>query len=59
MLPPDKQRLEHILDYCCEIEKTIARYGKEFVVSVRNSWTRKNKRKAPLLFSERGRLLVL
>ena len=59
MLPPDKQRLEHILDYCCEIEKTIARYGKVFFVSVRNSWTRKNKLKTPLLFSERGRLLVL
>jgi uncharacterized protein with HEPN domain len=32
MLPPDKQRLEHILDYCCEIEKTIARYGRDFAI---------------------------
>ena len=32
MLPPDKQRLEHILDYCCEIEKTIARYGSDFAI---------------------------
>ena len=28
MLPPDAQRLEHIRDYCVEIEKTIRRYGK-------------------------------
>lgn len=30
MLPPDLQRLEHIRDYCDEIQKTIARYGKSF-----------------------------
>ena len=30
MLPPDAQRLEHILDYCNEIEKTLARYGRDF-----------------------------
>lgn len=30
MLPPDAQRLEHIRDYCVEIEKTIRRYGKSF-----------------------------
>ena len=30
MLPPDKQRLEHILDYCCEIEKTIAPVWQRF-----------------------------
>ena len=30
MLPPDAQRLEHIRDYCVEIEKTILRYGKTF-----------------------------
>lgn len=28
MLPPDLQRIEHIRDYCVEIEKTIQRYGK-------------------------------
>ena len=32
MLPPDRQRLEHIRDYCREIEKTIARYGRDFSV---------------------------
>ncbi len=30
MLPPDLQRLEHIRDYCDEIQKTIQRYGKDF-----------------------------
>ena len=30
MLPPDAQRLEHIRDYCVEIEMTILRYGKTF-----------------------------
>lgn len=30
MQSPDLQRLAHILDYCAEIEKTIARYGKDF-----------------------------
>ena len=30
MLPPDAQRLEHIRDYCVEIEMTIRRYGKSF-----------------------------
>ena len=30
MLPPDLQRLEHIRDYCDEIQKTISRYGKSF-----------------------------
>lgn len=32
MLPPDLQRLEHIRDYCDEIQKTISRYGKSFEV---------------------------
>lgn len=32
MLPPDYQRIEHIYDYCCEIEKTIHRYGQSFVI---------------------------
>lgn len=32
MLPPDAQRLEHIKDYCIEIEKTISRYGKSFEI---------------------------
>lgn len=32
MLQPDKQRLEHIRDYCDEIRKTIARYGAEFQI---------------------------
>ena len=32
MLSPDLQRLEHIRDYCVEIEKTIARYGNSFDV---------------------------
>ncbi len=30
MLSPDLQRLNHIYDYCHEIEKTIARYGSSF-----------------------------
>ncbi len=30
MLPPDLQRLEHIRDYCDEIQKTIDRYGESF-----------------------------
>ena len=30
MLSPDLQRLEHIRDYCGEIQKTIVRYGKSF-----------------------------
>ena len=32
MLPPDLQRIQHIYDYCVEIEKTIARYGNSFAV---------------------------
>ena len=32
MLLPDAQRLAHILDYCVEIEHTIARYGRDFAV---------------------------
>lgn len=32
MLPHDAQRLEHIRDYCVEIEKTIARYGNSFEI---------------------------
>ena len=27
MLSPDLQRIEHIKDYCVEIEQTIVRYG--------------------------------
>lgn len=30
MMSPDMQRLQHILDYCHEIEKTIRRYGNSF-----------------------------
>lgn len=30
MLRPDEQRLEHILDYCNRIEKTVARYGRSY-----------------------------
>ena len=30
MLPPDLQRIEHIRDYCAEIENTISRYGNSF-----------------------------
>ena len=29
-MSPDLQRLEHIRDYCVEIQKTIDRYGKSF-----------------------------
>ena len=32
MLPPDLQRLEHIRDYCDEIQKTIERYGNSFEI---------------------------
>ncbi|MBQ8509835.1 MAG: DUF86 domain-containing protein [Clostridia bacterium] len=30
MLQLDLKRISHIRDYCCEIEKTIERYGKSF-----------------------------
>ena len=30
MQPPDLQRIEHIKDYCTEIEATIERYGRSF-----------------------------
>lgn len=30
MLQPDLQRLEHIRDYCDEVQKTILRYGASF-----------------------------
>lgn len=30
MKSPDLQRIEHIRDYCREIEKTIERYGRSF-----------------------------
>lgn len=29
---PDLQRIQHIYDYCMEIEKTIARYGNDFSI---------------------------
>jgi uncharacterized protein with HEPN domain len=32
MTLPDLQRIEHIRDYCAEIQKTIDRYGKSFDV---------------------------
>ena len=32
MLSPDLQRLEHIRDYCNEIQKTINRYGNSFEI---------------------------
>ena len=32
MLPPDSRRLEHIRDYCDEIQKTIERCGNSFEV---------------------------
>ena len=32
MLRPDLQRLEHIRDYCDEIQKTIKRYGASFEI---------------------------
>lgn len=32
MLSPDLQRLEHIRDYCDEIQRTIGRYGKSFEI---------------------------
>lgn len=30
MTRPDRQRLEHIRDYCVAIEKTVERYGSEY-----------------------------
>lgn len=30
MLPRDLQRLEHIYDYCRNIEETVARFGDDF-----------------------------
>lgn len=30
MTQPDLQRIQHIRDYCAEVEKTIARYGASF-----------------------------
>ena len=32
MLSPDLQRIQHIRDYCGEIEKTIRRYGNSFEI---------------------------
>lgn len=32
MTQPDLQRINHIRDYCVEIEKTIQRYGNSFAV---------------------------
>ena len=32
MLLPDLQRIQHIRDYCAEIEKTVQRYGKSFAI---------------------------
>lgn len=32
MLPPDWQRLEHIRDYCVQIQSTVARYGESFEI---------------------------
>ena len=32
MLSPDLQRIQHIRDYCIEIEKTISRYGNSFEI---------------------------
>lgn len=32
MMSPDLQRIQHIRDYCVEIEKTIARYGDSFEI---------------------------
>ena len=32
MLSPDLQRIQHIRDYCIEIEKTILRYGNSFEI---------------------------
>lgn len=32
MLSPDLQRIQHIRDYCVEIEKTIQRYGNSFEI---------------------------
>ena len=32
MMSPDMQRILRIRDYCLEIQKTIARYGKDFSV---------------------------
>lgn len=32
MMQPDRQRLEHIRDYCAAIEKTVERYGREYEV---------------------------
>ena len=32
MLSPDLQRIQHIRDYCTEIEKTVTRYGRAFAI---------------------------
>lgn len=37
MQRPDKQRIEHIRDYCVEIFKTIDRYGNSFEVFDRDA----------------------
>lgn len=37
MQSPDCQRLAHILDYCTEIEKTLARYGTDFSIFDRDA----------------------
>lgn len=37
MLSPDLQRIQHIRDYCSEIEKTISRYGNSFDIFDRDA----------------------
>lgn len=36
MLQPDLQRLEHIRDYCVQIQKTVMRYGESFEIFQRD-----------------------
>ena len=36
-MSPDLQRLEHIRDYCAEIQKTIDRYGKSIDIFDRDA----------------------
>lgn len=37
MQSPDMQRIEHIRDYCLEIQKTIERYGNSFEIFDRDA----------------------
>ena len=38
MLPRDEQRIEHIFDYCKDIESAVSRFGDDFNIGLRELW---------------------